>query len=278
MKLLNRRIMMGTALLGAPWLGRAATPRIYTFGVVPQQAPALLAETWAPALAALSHRSGVELRFATAPDVPTFERRLAAGEYDLAYMNPYHFVVFNERPGYRALARAQGERIQGLMVVHRDSPVRTLQELAGSTLAFPTPAAFAASLLVQSELRRRNIPFTAQIVKSHNSVYRDVALGLYPGGGGVPRTFDLIDDDVRKELRVLWTSSSYTTHAIATHPALDPAVTDKIWQAMAKMPADAGESESLKRIGFRGFERANDADWDDIRRLGITAQEAQVQR
>lgn len=265
----NRRIVLGMAALGAPWLGRAATPQVQSFGVVPQQAPAL---------AALSQKSGVELRFATAPDVPTFERRLAAGEYDLASMNPYHFVVFNQRPGYRALARALGERIQGLVVVRRDSAVRSLQDLAGSTLAFPTPAAFAASLLVQAELRRRDIPFTAQIVKSRNSVYRDVVLGLYPAGGGVPRTLELLEDDVRKELRVLWTSASYTSHAIATHPGLDPAVRERIWQGMTKMPADPGETEALRRIGFKGFERAGDADWDDIRRMEITPEQAQIRR
>lgn len=275
---LNRRDALALALLGATWPGRTTAQRIYSFGVVPQQAPALLAENWAPALAALSRKAGVELRFATAPDVPTFERRLAAGEYDLAYMNPYHFVVFNERPGYHALARARGERIKGLVVVRQDSTARTLQDLASKTLAFPTPAAFAASLLVQAELRRQRIPFMAQIVKSHNSVYRDVALGLYPGGGGVPRTLELIEDEVRKDLRVLWTSTDYTTHAIATHPALDPAVRARIWRAMAAMPADALEAEQLGRIGFKGFEPARDADWDDIRRLDIAPQEAQIQR
>ena len=61
-----------------------------SFGVVPQQSATRLAEEWGPLLAEISRRSGVALVFKTAPSIPVFEERLAKGEYDLAYMNPYH--------------------------------------------------------------------------------------------------------------------------------------------------------------------------------------------
>ena len=70
---------------------------------MPQQSATKLARTWVPLLRLIQERSGMALRFATAPDIPTFEQRLAAGEYDLAYMNPYHYTVFHESPGFFAL-------------------------------------------------------------------------------------------------------------------------------------------------------------------------------
>jgi len=82
-----------------------ASEKIYTFGVVPQQAASEMAETWLPFLAWVSAKSGVTLRFVTAPDIPAFEARLAKGEYDLAYMNPYHYTVFHKKSGYEALAK-----------------------------------------------------------------------------------------------------------------------------------------------------------------------------
>ncbi|MEY4749738.1 MAG: hypothetical protein RIQ60_1952 [Pseudomonadota bacterium] len=99
------------------------------------------------------------------------------------------------KPGDQAVARSLGVRIHCPVVVRLSSAYRTLQDLAGQTLACPTPAGFAASLLVQAELRRQGVVFTPRIVKSHNSVYRVVALGLYPGGGGMPRPLELIDED-----------------------------------------------------------------------------------
>jgi phosphonate transport system substrate-binding protein len=228
-------------------------------------------------LAALSAKAGVRITFATAPDVPTYERRLAAGGYDFAYMNPYHFTVYNRKPGYHALARAKGEHIRGMVVVRRDSPIRDLKDLSGLTLAFPTSAAFGATLLVQAELKRQEIPFKTVFVKSHNSVYRDVAKNLYPAGGGVPRTLDLLDETIARDLRVLWSSAAYTTHAIATRPGLDPAVRARVLAAMAQMSLEPQQLKLLAEIGFNGFEPAQDRDWDDVRRLNIAPAASGIQ-
>jgi phosphonate transport system substrate-binding protein len=247
----------------------AMAEKIYSFGVVPQETASQLAANWAPILATLSEKSGLRVEFATAPDIPTFERRVAAGEYDFVYMNPYHFVVFNAKPGYHALARAKGERVRGIVVVRKDSIYKDLRDLSGSTLAFPSPAAFAATLLVSAELRRHDIDFKVKIVKSHNSVYRDVVKGLYPAGGGVPRTFQLLDESISKQLRILWTSAEFTSHAIASRPDMEEVVRVRVLKAMGDMSEDAEARKQLARIGFNGFEPARDKDWDDVRRLGI---------
>ena len=115
-----------------------------TFGVVPQQAASTLVRSWGPVLRYLEQKTGYRFVFRTAPDIPTFEQRLAAGEYDFAYMNPYHFVAVNRgEAGYQAIARAKDKKIRGILVVRKDSPLSQLQELDGKELAFPAPAAFA---------------------------------------------------------------------------------------------------------------------------------------
>ena len=55
-----------------------------------------MAETWQPLIDYVSNYTGFEIDFKTAKDIPTFEANLADGKYDIAYVNPYHFVVFNE--------------------------------------------------------------------------------------------------------------------------------------------------------------------------------------
>lgn len=273
----NRRHWLQAMLAGAlgPRLVRAEP--VLTVGVVPQQTASELAEKWTPVLQWLSEHSGLRLQFATAPDIPTFEKRLAAAEYDLAYMNPYHFTVFNARPGYAALARAKDERIHGVLVVRQDSLLKDLRELAGATLAFPAPASFGASVLIQAQLRRQGIAFVPQIVKSHNSVYLNVAKGYHVAGGGVQRTLDLLEPELRGQLRVLWRTPDFTSHAIASRPGLNPAFTHRLWQAMEAMPQEPAGLQRLARIGFKGFERARDKDWDDVRQLRIRPADTQIQ-
>lgn len=238
-------------------------------GIVPQQAAAELARLWTPVLEHIQERSGVQLVFETAKDIPTFEKRLAAGDYDLAYMNPYHYVVFHGAPGYQAFAREKDTRIQGLIVVRKDSPVTKLEELAGKTVAFPAPAAFAATILPLSHLKSRSIAVTPSFTSSHDSVYLGVARGFFPAGGGIGRTFDNAKPEVREQLRVLWTTPQYTPHALAAHPRVDRQGLARVLAAMLAMDTDPKGRELLARLNFKGFEAARDGDWNDIRKLGI---------
>jgi len=253
-----------------------AVDKVYTFGIVPQQAASEMAETWLPFLNALSKKSGVKLRFVTAPDIPAFEKRLGEGAYDIAYMNPYHYTVFHKKSGYEALAREKDRKIKGIIVVRRDSKIKDIKELNGTTLVFPSPAAFAASILPRAALRRAGISFTPKFVSSHDSVYLNVQHGLYPAGGGIVRTFDMLDEPVKQDLRVLWTTPAYTPHPIATH-LLPKDVAKKLLDALLAMSDDPTGQETLKLIGFKGVEAARDADWDDVRQLNITDLDTRIE-
>jgi phosphonate transport system substrate-binding protein len=242
-----------------------------TFGIVPQQSATTLARLWAPIMAHLAAQSGQTIQFGTAPDIPEFERRLAAGAYDLAYMNPYHYTVFSRVPGYRAVAKEQDRRIQGLLVVRVDSPYQRPEELANETLVFPAPAAFAASVLPRAGLTQQGIPFTTKYLTSHDSVYLAVARGLFPAGGGIARTFETLPPETRDQLRVLWTTETFTPHAFAVHPRVSSEQLQPVLDAMFAMGQDSRGAALLEAIGFKGIEPATDSDWDDIRALEIDA-------
>lgn len=247
----------------------AAEPQVLTFGVVPQQAANKLAKKWGPLFKHLGEKSGYTIRFKTAPNIPEFERRLSRGEYDLAYMNPYHYTVFGDQPGYRAFAKQKDKRIKGIMVARKDTSLEDLRQLNGSKLAFPAPAAFAASILTRAYLKEIGVDFSPKYVKSHDSVYRSVAKGLFPSGGGVVRTFKNAEPEIRDQLKIFWTTQPYTPHAFAAHPTLAPEIVGKIQLAMLEMNGSAEAAPLIQAINFKGFENANHADWDDVRALKI---------
>ncbi|WP_413701199.1 phosphate/phosphite/phosphonate ABC transporter substrate-binding protein [Psychromonas sp. KJ10-10] len=151
-----------------------------TFGVVPQQSAKVLATQWTPILEYISNESGISIVFSTAKDIPTFEKRLKLGEYDVAYMNPYHYVEFNQSTGYDAIAKQQSKTIMGVIVAKKDGNIKTIYDLDGMSLAFPAPVAFVATILPQAELKRLNISYTPTYVSSHDSVYLNVSRGFFP--------------------------------------------------------------------------------------------------
>lgn len=247
----------------------AADEQVWSFGIVPQQSAKQLAQNWTPVMMHLSERTGIQLRFVTAKDIPTFEERLLNGEYDLAYMNPYHYTVFHEKPGYQAFAKQADKRIIGLLVVQNDSPIESIQGLQGATIAFPSPAAFAASVLPRAKLQQEGIKFTPRYVASHDSVYITVSKGLFPAGGGIERTLRNTPGEVQQALRVLWQTPGYTPHAFASHPRVPAQIGEKISNAMIQMHEDIDGKAALAGINFKAIELAKNEDWDDVRQLNI---------
>lgn len=241
-----------------------------TFGIVPQQSAKKLAKLWTPICNYLSEKTGEKIQFSTAKDIPTFEKRLLQGQYDIAYMNPYHYTVFHQKPGYQAMARQKDKKIKGIIVVKKDSPLKSLDELDGKNLAFPSPAAFAASVLPRAKMKADGININPKYVSSHDSVYLNVSKSLFPAGGGVVRTFNNTTPKVREDLRILWTTPGYTPHAIASRPGLNKDIIEKVNKALIGMNTDPKGQALLKSIKFKGLQLSKNSDWDDVRSLNIT--------
>ena len=247
----------------------AANAKEYTFGIVPQQSAKKLARVWTPILQHLSQETGMDIKFSTAKDIPTFEKRLAAGEYDFAYMNPYHFTVFNEQPGYKAMAHQSDKRIKGIVVVRKDSSTQDLNALDGKRIAFPSPAAFAATILPSANMAKMGIDIDAKYVSSHDSVYMAVSRGLLPAGGGIVRTFNKTDPAIKDTLKILWTSNGYTPHAFASHPDISTAEREALAEALVSMADTEHGRVLLESLGFKDIQHAEDSTWDDVRDLNI---------
>lgn len=253
------------------WTTASAAGRRWSFGVVPQVVPAELAVKWLPLLELAAARSGQALQFATANDIPAFEARLADGEFDFAYMNPFHYAVYGERPGYAAMAHEKARRLRGIVVASAASPVSRLADLAQREIAFPAPGSFAATLVVQAEFERQHIAIRSRYVGSHESVYLNVAQGLFVAGGGIPATLEAMEPPVRERLRILWSSPAYTPHAFAAHPRVPGAVVAAVQAALIGLADDAAGRQALQGAGLVALEAARRADWDDVRALRLPA-------
>ncbi len=251
------------------YLPLASASESLLFAVVPQQSAKVLAKKWTPLLNYLEMATGLDIRFVTAKNIPTFEHRLARQVYDIAYMNPYHYVHYHEQSGYQVFAKQRGKQIQGIVVVRRDSGISSLHQLAGERIAFPSPAAFAASIIPRATMAAMGLGVEPSYVSSHDSVYLNVSKGFFPAGGGIVRTFELMPGAVKQDLQIIWTSPGYTPHAIAHRLGLDKAKVDKIQAALLSLNDKQAYSQVLKSIQFSGFELAHDSMWDDVRALNI---------
>jgi len=239
-----------------------------TLGVVPQQSPLKLSKKWLKVTNYLEQKTGVKVIFKTERSIPTFEKVLYAGQYDIAYMNPYHFVVANKKQSYQAFTRADKKIVGILLAKDKNFDVTNSNNIKGQTFLFPAPNAFAATLLPKFELREKynfDIDKEAQVryVNSHDSVYKGVSREIGQVGGGIVRTFNnFVDKNDKDKLNIVYKTDAYPSHPIAAHPKLDKELVSKLQKAFLEMPADI-----KKVLSIKNFIVTNNNEYDVIKEV-----------
>ncbi len=249
--------------------------KVLTFGVVPQQSTMEMVKKWQPIVSYLEKTTGEKITLKIERSIPEFEKVLYSGGYDIAYMNPYHYVIAHKKIGYRAEVRDE-KNLSGILVVRTNDRISDPSMLRGKMFLFPAPDAFGATLLIKYELLKKyGIDIEKEkkyrYVNSHDSVYKGIARGIGDGGGGIERTFnDLQDSESKNALSVLYKTKSYPSHPFAFHPSMSQTLKEKIAQAVIQMPQEYVSSLSMKRLC-----KSDDAEFDSVRDIAIVLPSAE---
>lgn len=253
-----------SVLLGAS----SAQAGEYTIGIAPQQSASELAKRWGPIIKYWSETAGHTFQFRTAKDIATFQQDLSKGIYDIMFVNAHHYTVFNKDPGYVAFAHEAECANAGILVVAKEGPIQRVEQLAGASIAFSSPSAVIGTWLPAQYLETQDIAFTANFVKSMDSVYLGVAKGLFPAGGGEFRTFGGLDPEIKKQLHILW-KSEFPCHPFSALPRVPQAVIQQLQQAMLGMHKHPSTEVLLKAVNIKAFVAGSDAEYRVVRNMNL---------
>jgi phosphonate transport system substrate-binding protein len=227
-------------LNGSVSLPSYAESTLYTFGVVPQFDAQKIYTIWRPILDELEKHTGYKFRLAGSPTIPAFEAQFSVGEFDFAYMNPYHALKAAKSQQYVPLVRDVGRTLFGIIVVRKDSGITRVEQLDKKTVAFPAPNALGASLIPRADFEHRyGIEVSPRYVQSHSSVYLNVALGRVVAGGGVQKSLSQQTAAVRDKLKIIYKTREFAAHPVVAHGRIPQSVRDTVKQALLKL----GESD-----------------------------------
>ena len=254
------------------WPQMASASRICTLGIVPQFEARKIFAVWEPIANELTRRIGCTFKVETTESIPQFEKKFKNGDYDFAYMNPYHGLMAEKAQGYLPLVRSGTERLRGILVLNQDSTIRDVRGLDGKTIAFPSPNALGASLLMRAELKRNlNIDIKPIYVKTHSSVYLYVAKNLADAGGGIEQTLKEESENLRSKLKVFYRTAEFAPHPLMAHPRVDKILREKVrdefltlgqqhpdWVEAIPMPqpiaAQSEDYDPLRKMNLQEFE------------------------
>lgn len=241
----------------------------YTFAVVPQFEQRKLFAIWKPVVDELEKRTGLSFKLVATLSVPEYEHEIAKGTFDFVYANPYHILKVSPSQGYIPLVRDSAP-LRGVLVVRKDSPIRNLSELDGKKVAFPSPNATGACLLMRADLSTLfHVNVVPMYVKTHSSVYLHVVNGLTEAGGGVEKTLQEQGAPVRDALRVLYTTRDMPSHPIAAHPRVPEPVREKVRRALLDIGATQEGRAILAKIPMQQVVPAALKDYTLMRDWGL---------
>ena len=249
-------------------LSNNAAAEKLTLGIVPQQSPLKMFKAWKPITNYLSEKTGHEIVFKTEKSIAAFEKVLYSGGYDLAYINPYHFIIANRKQNYQAAERAK-KMIRGILVAKgKDVNFDSIINSKTTRYLFPSPNAFAATLLTKFELLSKfgvnvNEQDTYQYVNSHDSVYSGIARNTGEIGGGIQRTYNNFSKEKDKnKINIIYTTDAYPSHPIAYKPTLPLEIQTQLTEALITIPEELINALKIKKII-----RSNNEEFDPIRKL-----------
>lgn len=276
----KRWLNLGAVLTAAVLLLAASTSfaqtgerpgKTYVLARAPQLNPRTLVEAWGPFVQRLSHDVGVPISLQVFDSRERFEADLFAGLPDFAFGNPYHSILAHKRLGYVALVRDNSAPLVGVIVVRADSPIQTVQDLMGKTIAFPDPHAMAASLYMRALLsEKHHLKFEAVYAGTHENVYRSVYLGRTDAGGGIQWTLEREQAELRDQLRVVFETPGVPPHPLIAHPRVPEALRQKLVTAILRMAEDADGKKLLDAVLLSQPVAADfKRDYSAVLRLGL---------
>jgi len=239
-----------------------------TFGAVPQFEHRKLFLIWDEILKKIGMKLNCHIQFIPTKSISHFEEYLREGKYDIAYVNAYESIRAYKVQGYNSIIRSGAKGLQGILVVKKGGAIKSIKDLDGKIIAFPSPFALGASALLRSELEAKyKISFVPKYVRTHSSVYLHVAKGFSLAGGGVNRTLNEQKTNLRNKLKIIYKTAIIPAHPIIIHPRIGPAISIKIQKAILEIAKET--PYLMKKIPMNNPIKSTNKDYEIIHKLNL---------
>jgi phosphonate transport system substrate-binding protein len=239
------------------------------FGLLPRLAEKEMIDGFTPLAKYLEKELGVKVTLVVPKDFDTWTKEAKAGAYDIAYTNPYLYVVVKKDvKDAEVIAIASepeiGTKLYGTIIVKKDSPIKTIADLKGKTVAATDPGSAGAYLVQMLMLQKAGLK--KDDVKVIFEKRRDQVAEAVLAGKAVAGF--VRDDDVEKlkvgpdHFRRLGKSDPIPNWPIFIAKKMDPAMASKIKTAILKLkPGDLQSIKILAPARTDGFVPASDKDF-----------------
>ncbi|MCK9372762.1 MAG: phosphate/phosphite/phosphonate ABC transporter substrate-binding protein [Sulfuricurvum sp.] len=229
-----------------------------------------------PILRYWEHQTGLRLRLETSLDYADYERKLYGGHFDLSLPNPYQTLKSLEY-GYRIVAKVKPDsEFRGVIVARKDRYIRSVEQLRGEVISFPAPTALAATLMPKWFLFEHGLnvdkeSFPRYVGSQYSSIMNAytkdaVAAATWPAPW---KRWQLENPQKAKEMELVWETAPLVNNGVVVRSDLNATLVEKLTVVLGTMDRDPTAKKLLLPTGFAGFEKADTARYEPVRKFLI---------
>ncbi|MBT9523725.1 MAG: phosphonate ABC transporter substrate-binding protein [Rhizobacter sp.] len=292
---MNRRnTLLLIATTASLWFGPAqAQTREIQMGIIATESSANLKTAWQPLLDDMQKSTGFKINAFFAPDY--------SGVIEAMRFNKVHVAWMGNKSGMEAVDRAQGEIFakvtqadgaQGywsVMVVHKDSPLKTLDDVIKSrqtlTLGMGDTNSTSGTLVPGFYAWAQNkIDPTRDFKRSMRANHETNILAVASkqidvatvASDGIDR-MKIKMPEKAVELREVWRSPLIPSDPLLWRKDLDADAKKKLREFFLTYGKDAREKEILKTLTWAGFVASDNTQLTPIRQLELARERSKVE-
>lgn len=260
------QVVLAAALMMVAVHSRAAEPATYSWGVLNQQSPAQTAALWNPILTYLGNKTGLKFRLRMGSTVQETDLMSKRGEFDFLYNNHIFDPEFDDA-NYRPLAQWGGKPLVGQIVVNVDSPLRTLKDLEGKKVVFPSRDAFIAYQVTRDALRKAGVRIEEVFGANQNGAAVQLASGRADAASLNKFFANRFQTEGKGKFRPLYESGAWPNIPVLAHPRIPDKDASAVRQALLDMSTDPEGKALLENLKIPGFLPVKDSDYNATRRM-----------
>ncbi|QWE19054.1 putative selenate ABC transporter substrate-binding protein [Polynucleobacter corsicus] len=222
---------------------------VLRISAIPDESPTELQRKFKPLGEYLSKETGMKVEFTPVTDYAAVVESLATKKIDMAWLGGFTYVQTKIRTNGTAnpiIQRVEDEKFTSVFIVPADSPLKTLSELKGKTIAFGSPSSTSGHLMPRYFLMQaginpdkdfKNIAFSG----AHDATVAFVASGKADVGALNASVWVKLNEAKNPNAlksKVLSTTPPYFDYNWTVRGDLDPATVKKITEAFLKLDAN----------------------------------------
>lgn len=244
--------------------------RIVMFAPHPLHNPARLEEMYGPIIDILNKKiPEVFFKLESSTNYSDFNSKIKTMRIDLILPNPYQTIIA-QKYNYHVFAKmGDDESFRGLVLVPKNSSIKTIKDLKGKTIAFPAPSALAGAMMPKYYMQTHGVDVKHNEIKMVYPGSQETSiLAVFQGRTDAAATwtmawnsFSAEKKELNEKLKVLFVTDKLINNSLMVKNDFDAKLLAKIKNIFLTLHENNEGKAILSKMKLSKFENSSNNDY-----------------